>query len=116
MCYRDRFTRDRKEQITPVAAADSGRWFDALEPVTFIEKWMQDEEEPEDAKAFREADVQVGFIANDVLDHADTAHFAQVLDNGEGGFDPAGWKWECVIAACVAEIKYLRGRVAALEN
>ena len=107
--------RARKDQITNVTEADAGRWIDALQPVTFIERWMGEGEEPEDNKAFREADMQVGFIADDVLDNPDTIHFSQVLDNGEGGFDPAGWKWECVIAASVAEIKALRTRVADLE-
>ena len=107
--------RARKEQIVNVTEADAGRWIDALQPVTFIERWMGEGEEPEDNKAFREADMQVGFIADDILDNPDTTHFSQVLDNGEGGFDPAGWKWECVIATCVAEIKALRARVATLE-
>ena len=107
--------RARKEQIVNVTEADAGRWIDALQPVTFIERWMGDGIEPEDNKRFREADMQVGFIADDILDNPDTIHFSQVLDNGEGGFDPAGWKWECVIATAVAEIKALRARVATLE-
>ena len=107
--------RDRKDQITNVTAEDSGRWIDALQPVTYIERWMGEGEEPDDARAWREADMQVGFIADDILSNSDTDHFSQVLDNGEGGLDPAGWKWECVIAAAVAEIKALRGREAALE-
>jgi len=107
--------RARKEQIVNVTEADAGRWIDALQPVTYIERWMGEGEEPEDNKRFREADMQVGFIADDVLDNPETTHFSQVLDNGEGGFDPAGWKWECVLATAVAEIKSLRARVAALE-
>ena len=107
--------RDRKDQITNVTAEDSGRWIDALQPVTYLERWMGEGEEPDDARAWREADMQVGFIADDILSNSDTDHFSQVLDNGEGGLDPAGWKWECVIAAAVAEIKALRGREAALE-
>ena len=107
--------RDRKEQITNVTAADSGRWIDALQPVTYIERWLGGGTEPEDSREFREADVQVGFIADDVLANANTSLFAQVVDDGRGGLDPAGWKWECVIAAAVAEIKSLRARVASLE-
>ena len=107
--------RDRKDQITNVTAEDSGRWIDALQPVTYIERWMGEGDEPDDAREWREADMQVGFIADDILANADTDHFSQVLDNGEGGLDPAGWKWECVIAAAVAEIKSLRARVATLE-
>ena len=108
-------TRDRKDQITNVTAADSGRWIDALQPVTYIERWLGGGTEPEDSREFREADVQVGFIADDVLANANTSLFAQVIDDGRGGLDPAGWKWECVIAAAVAEIKSLRARVASLE-
>ena len=107
--------RDRKDQITNVTAEDSGRWIDALQPVTYIERWMGEGDEPDDARAWREADMQVGFIADDILANSDTDHFSQVLDNGEGGLDPAGWKWECVLAAAVAEIKALRGREATLE-
>ena len=108
-------TRDRKDQITNVTAENSGRWIDALQPVTYIERWLGEGDEPDDARAWREADMQVGFIADDVLANSDIDHFSQVLDNGEGGLDPAGWKWECVIAAAVAEIKSLRTRVAELE-
>jgi hypothetical protein len=108
--------RDRKEQITNVTAIDSGRWIDGLQPVTFIERWLGEGDEPEDNRTYREADVQVGFIADDVLSNADTSLFAQATDNGHGGLDPSGWKWECVIAAAVAEIKALRARVTALEG
>lgn len=107
--------RDRKDQITNVTAEDSGRWIDALQPVTYIERWLGEGDEPDDARTWREADMQVGFIADDILANSDTDHFSQVLDNGEGGLDPAGWKWECVLAAAVAEIKALRGREATLE-
>ena len=108
--------RDRKEQITNVTAVDSGQWIDALQPVTFIERWLGEGDEPADNRTYREADVQVGFIADDVLSNSDTSLFAQATDNGEGGLDPAGWKWECVIAAAVAELKSVRARLAALEG
>lgn len=108
--------RARKEQITNVTAADSGQWIDALQPVTFIERWLGEGDEPADNRTYREADVQVGFIADDVLSNSDTSLFAQATDNGEGGLDPAGWKWECVIAAAVAELKSVRARLAALEG
>jgi len=108
--------RDRKEQITNVTAADSGQWIDALQPVTFIERWLGEGDEPADNRTYREADVQVGFIADDVLSNSDTSLFAQATDNGEGGLDPSGWKWECVIAAAVAELKSVRARLEALEG
>ena len=108
--------RDTKEQITNVTAEDSGRWIDALQPVTYVSRWLGEGDEPADSREFRLADMQVGFIADDVLANSDTDHFAQVSDNGSGGLDPEGWKWECVIAAAVAEIKSLRARVATLEG
>ena len=86
---------------------------DALQPVTFNERWLQDGTESDDDRAFREADMQVGFIADDVLANSTTAKFAQV-ENVDGTLKGVGWKWEC-IAAAVAEIKSLRARVADLE-
>ena len=67
--------RDRKDQITNVTAEDSGRWIDALQPVTYIERWMGEGDEPDDARTWREADMQVGFIADDILANSDTDHF-----------------------------------------
>ena len=109
-------SRARKEQITNVTATDSGEWIDALQPVTFIERWLGEGDEPADNKEWREADMQVGFISDDILASSNASHFAQATDNGEGGLDPAGWKWECVIAATVAELKSVRARLAALEG
>jgi hypothetical protein len=51
-----------------------------------------------------------------VLDNPVTSQFSQIKDNGDGTLSAVGWKWECVIAAAVAEIKALRGRVAQLES
>jgi len=108
-------TREVKENIVDVTSADSGAWMDALQPVMFNEKWLREEEEPADHQAWREADVQVGFIAEDVLGDSVVSQFAQV-NKEDGVLKPVGWKWECVIAASVAEIKSLRARVAELES
>jgi len=108
-------TREVKENIVDVTSADSGAWMDALQPVMFNEKWLKEEEEPAEHQAWREADVQVGFIAEDVLGDSVVSQFAQVNEE-DGVLKPVGWKWECVIAAAVAEIKALRGRVAQLES
>ncbi len=105
---------DVKENITNVTASDASAWIDALQPVTFNERWLQEGDESDENKAWREADVQVGFIADDVLANSTTAQFAQVEDV-DGTLKGVGWKWECVIAAAVAEIKSLRTRVATLE-
>jgi hypothetical protein len=108
-------SRDVKENIVDVTAADSGAWIDALQPVQFNERYLGEGEELEADRTWREADTQVGFIAEDVLDNPVTSQFSQIKDNGDGTLSAVGWKWECVIAAAVAEIKSLRTRVAALE-
>ncbi len=105
---------DVKENITNVTASDAAAWIDSLQPVTYNEKWLQDGTESDEDRAFREADIQVGFIADDVLANLTSAKFAQV-ENVDGTLKGVGWKWECVIAAAVAEIKSLRTRVADLE-
>lgn len=105
---------DVKENITNVTASDAAAWIDSLQPVTYNEKWLQDGTESDEDRAFREADIQVGFIADDVLANSTSAKFAQV-ENVDGTLKGVGWKWECVIAAAVAEIKSLRTRVADLE-
>lgn len=105
---------ETKENITNVTASDAAAWIDALQPVTFNERWLQEGTESAENRAYREADMQVGFIADDVLANSTTAKFAQVKDV-DGTLKGVGWKWECVIAAAVAEIKSLRTRVAALE-
>jgi len=110
--YRFTSTADVKEQISTVSAADAGQWIDALRPVTFVERWLGEGEEPADNKLWREADLQVGFIAEEVLEHA--PQFAQVEDV-DGQLKAAGWRWPDVIAALVAETQSLRSRVAELE-
>ena len=110
--YRFTSTADVKEQISTVSAADAGQWIDALRPVTFVERWLGEGEEPADNKLWREADLQVGFIAEEVLEHA--PQFAQVEDV-DGQLKAAGWRWPDVIAALVAEVQSLRARVAELE-
>jgi len=112
--YRYTSSTDVKENITNVTASDAGAWMDALQPVTFNERWLQEGTESDEDRAFREADIQVGFVADDVLANSTIAKFAQVEDV-DGTLKGVGWKWECVIAAAVAEIKSLRTRVADLE-
>lgn len=112
--YRYTSSADTKENITNVTASDAASWIDALQPVTFNERWLQEGTESDEDRAWREADIQVGFVADDVLANSTTAKFAQVEDV-DGTLKGVGWKWECVIAAAVAEIKSLRTRVADLE-
>ena len=104
-----------KENIANVSASDAGAWIDALQPVTFNERWMQEGEEPADNKAWREADSQVGFIADDVFANPTTARFATVKDE-DGTLKPVSWRTENVLAAVVAELKAVRARLEALEG
>ena len=104
-----------KENIANVSASDAGAWIDALQPVTFNERWMQEGEEPADNKAWREADSQVGFIADDVFANPTTARFATVKDE-DGTLKPVSWRFENVLAAVVAELKSVRARLEALEG
>ena len=104
-----------KENIANVSASDAGAWIDALQPVTFNERWMQEGEEPADNKAWREADSQVGFIADDVFANPTTARFATVKDE-DGTLKPVSWRTENVLAAVVAELKSVRARLEALEG
>jgi len=108
-------SRKFKENIVEVVPSASGAWMDALQPVMFNERWLGEGDEPADSKAWREADVQVGFIAEDVLSDATTSQFSQVKD-ADGELEAVGWKWECVIAASVAEIKSLRSRLTVAED
>ena len=108
-------TREVKESIVDVTPADSGAWMDALQPVMFTERWLGEGVEPADEKGWREADVQVGFIAEEVLENDIISQFSQVKEE-DGELKAVGWKWECVIAASVAEIKSLRGRLAAADD
>jgi hypothetical protein len=103
-----------KENIVNVSASDAGAWIDALQPVTFNERWLQEGDEPADNKAWREADSQVGFIADDVFANPTTARFATIKDEN-GTLKPVSWRIENVLAAAVAEIKSLRARMEAVE-
>ena len=109
-------SRKLKENIVDVVPADSGAWMDALQPVMFTERWLGEGVEPADSKAWREADMQVGFIAEDVLENDIISQFSQAKKGEDDELEAVGWKWECVIAASVAEIKSLRSRLAAADD
>ena len=108
-------SREFKDSIVDVTPSDSGAWMDALQPVMFTERWLGEGVEPADEKGWREADVQVGFIAEDVLENDIISQFSQA-NSVDGELKAVGWKWECVIAASVAEIKSLRSRLAAADD
>lgn len=113
-------TRAVKERIAPMSASvDSGAIIDALNPVTFIEKHMDDEVETAEAKADREASPIYGFIAEEVCD-IDTKLGARLgsyqPNDTDGALDkPAAWGLHPMMAVLVAEVQELRKRVATLE-
>lgn len=115
--YQFTSNRWRKDRIEPVDLDRAGELVDALQPVTFIERYLGDEPEPEPARAWREADVFYGFIAEDV---AEVEPHLAVVDAGEsaetGDIAVKSWDEPAMIALAVAELKSLRARVAALES
>ena len=104
-------SQDYKDQITPFT--DSGAIIDALHPVTFVEK-PNEENSPEEA-AWRAADLNYGFIAEDIAGDPLTAHLGQ-YDDVDGELKPEGWKWPDMISVLTAEVKSLRQRVEVLET
>lgn len=101
--------REVKENITPVTG--SGDIIDQLRPVTFTEKPKPDDDA--DVRAWKAADIQYGFIAEEVFDVAD-GHLAthEIVD---GEIVPNGWSVHNMVSVLVAEVQNLRGRIAALE-
>jgi hypothetical protein len=86
---------------------------DALRPVTFVPKAVG--EESDELRLLREADVQHGFIAEEVALVADGKLAVWEPDDVELVV-PAAWRQPDMIALLVAEIKDLRKRVTDLEN
>ena len=102
-------SRNIKDNITTVSNSNS--IIDALRPVTFTEK-VTDMDSPESA-AWKHADIQYGFIAEEVAEIAN-GHLGQYrVDNGN--LVPIAWKHHDILAVAIAEIKSLRSRVAQLE-
>jgi hypothetical protein len=107
-----RFTSKRatKDRIAPLV--EVGAVVDALRPVSFIVRPQVDETPTE--QAWREADVQHGFIAEDVA-QVDGGRFAVWEPTDDGELVAAGWRWPDMIALLVAEVQSLRTRLAAVE-
>jgi hypothetical protein len=107
-----RYTSNRADKDNIQSFSNSGAIIDALQPVTFVTK-ARDGESTAD-KAWREADIQHGFIAEDVADVAD-GKFAS-YDNVDGSLVPNGWRQPDMISLIVAELKSIRQRLVALES
>ena len=108
--YRWTSMRDTKDNIQ--SFTDSGATIDALRPVTFVEKARNGESSAD--KAWREADIQYGFIAEEVAEVAD-GKFATWEDK-DGSLVTNGWRQPDMIALVVAELKSVRQRLTALES
>lgn len=101
--------RALKENIVDIS--DSGSLIDLLRPVNFVAR-ATGEETPEQT-ADRVADIQFGFIAEEVDDASGGRLSSYSIHNGEK--IPVVWRMPDMIALAIAEIKDLRQRVASLE-
>ena len=124
--YRFTSAGELKEQVATFD--DSGSIIDALRPVTFIPKFVPGRPTPEDQideydptveteaqRLLREADLQFGFIAEEVAGVAN-GKLGQYEWADDGELKATGWKWPDLIAVLTAEVKSLRVRVATLEG
>jgi len=107
------FTSMREGKRNIQTFTDSGVLIDQLNPVTYQAKI--DETDDEVTSAWKDADLEYGFIAEEVAE-VGTGFLAQYEDDGEGNLKPAGWKFHGVVSVLVAEVKDLRSRLKALEG
>jgi hypothetical protein len=103
-------TKDVKRNIQLLV--DSGSIIDQLNPVTFQEKIT--EQDDEISTAWKDADLEYGFIAEEVAEVA-AGHLAQYKGMPDGTLKPVGWSFHGVVSVLVAEVKELRKRIAQLE-
>ena len=112
------YTSSRKTKDQIETFSDSGDVIDALRPVSFIEKFRADtgingdHVETNEEKAIREADLQYGFVAEEIAENSVTEKLGQY----DTEFEAVGWKWPDLIAVLTAEVKSLRQRVSTLEG
>ena len=124
--YRFTSSADLKENI--VTFDDSGDIIDALRPVTFVPRFIPGQPTPDDQddeydptvetdaqRVMREADIQHGFIAEEIALVAGGT-LAQYEWTDDGELKPTGWRWPDLISVLTAEVKALRRRVEALES
>jgi hypothetical protein len=98
-----------KENINSLP--DVGHIIDQLRPVSFIMK--RGNETSVESEIARLADVQYGFIAEEVAE-IDNGHLS-VFQPSDGELIPADWRMRDMIAILVKEVQGLRQRVSDLE-
>ena len=112
------YTSSRKTKDQIETFTDSGSIIDALRPVSFIEKFRSDtgtnsdHVETEVETAIREADLQYGFVAEEIAENPLTEKLGQY----DAELEAVGWKWPDLITVLTAEVQSLRQRVSALEG
>jgi hypothetical protein len=89
-----------------------GHIIDQLRPVSFVRK-SYGEPTPE-TEAMRLAEVQYGFIAEEVME-IDNGHLS-IFQDVDGEFVAEDWRNRDVTALLVREVQSLRARVASLEQ
>ena len=103
-----------KERVEALDEEFVGETIDKLRPISFVEKWRGEGNEPAHSKEYREKDLRYGFIAEEVWEVAD-GHLSTV-EMKDGKLKPRAWDEGGMMAMAVAEIKSLRKRVEKLEN
>ena len=106
------FTSRRQYKENIETLNDVGSIIDSLRPVTFIAARGADF--TEESEAWRLADIQYGFIADEVASVADGHLASYDIENGE--LVPNGWKVHDFIAILVKEVQNLRASVSELNN
>ena len=112
--------RELKERIKSVPADFAGDVVDKLNPVSFI--YRKKYKGTRESETWRKADIQYGFIAEEVAEanekialwDLDRDKEGNSLENGK--LVPAGYSEPGLIAIAIAEIKSLRKRVSELED
>jgi hypothetical protein len=106
------FTSMREGKRNIQTITDSASLIDQLHPVTYQAKITDDDDEL--SASWKNNDLEYGFIAEEVAE-VGTGFLAQYRDNGNGGLEPAGWKFHGVVSVLVAEMQSVRKRLADLE-
>lgn len=106
------FTSQRALKENIVDISDSGSLIDLLRPVNFVASATG--EETPDQTAERVADIQFGFIAEEVAEASGGKLASYAIHDGEKV--PVVWRIPDMIALAIAELKDLRQRVSALET